>query len=316
MTTTSTTQPRVAPPRLSGTGRGWSTGLPFVGLHVACLAVFFVGVSPVALAVAAASYLLRTFGITAFYHRCLSHRSFRVSRPVQLAGAVLGAAAAQRGPLWWASHHRMHHRATDRPGDPHSPRVRGMRYAHLLWLFDPANLRPPMTNVDDLAAYPELRFLDRYHHAVPAVTAAAAFGLGLLLHTQDPGLHTSGAQLLVWGFVLPTVALYHSTFAVNSVAHRYGRRRFATRDDSRNNAVVAVLTLGEGWHNNHHRFPASARQGLGRLELDPTWWGIRLLCAMGLARQVRDVPPWALATARPQRRSRSVADVDQVPSTG
>jgi len=299
MTSSMTKSP--AARRLRGTDRGWSTGLPFVGLHVACFAVVLVGVSPVALVVALVSYIVRAFGITAFYHRCLSHRAFRVNRPVQLLGAMLGAAAAQRGPLWWASHHRMHHRATDRPGDPHSPRVGGMLYAHLLWLFDPANQRPPMTNVEDLATFPELRALDRCHHAIPVLSALASFALGLVLGHLDPGSGTSGWQLLVWGFVLPTVALYHSTFAVNSVAHRFGRRRFDTRDDSRNNPLVAVLTLGEGWHNNHHRFPASARQGLGRLELDPTWWGIRLLTAAGLARQVRDVPSWALEQARPTR---------------
>lgn len=284
-----------ADPRL---GRGWPTGLPFIGLHVACLAVVLVGVSPVAVGVAAASYLLRAFGITAFYHRCFSHKAFRVSRPVQLAGAVLGASAAQRGPLWWVSHHRAHHRATDRTGDPHSPTVDGMLRAHVLWLFDRRNQHPSQAAVADLAAFPEMRALDRFHHVVPVATAVAAVGLGRLLGAVDPGLHTSGWQLLVWGFVLPTVALYHSTFAVNSLAHRFGRRRFATRDDSRNNALVAALTIGEGWHNNHHRFPASARQGLARWELDPTWWGIRLLAAGRLARQVRTVPPWALAAAR------------------
>lgn len=286
-----------APPGVAPS-RGWPTGVPFVALHLACIAVVLVGVSPVAVGVAVASYAARAFGITAFYHRCFAHRSFRVGRRVQLAGAVLGAAAAQRGPLWWVSHHRAHHRFTDRPGDPHSPRVDGMVQAHLLWLFDRRNQRPRAA-VDDLAAFPELRFLDRHHHLVPLAVALSVTGLGCLLGWLDPGLHTSGWQLLVWGFAVPTVALYHSTFAVNSLAHRFGRRRFATRDDSRNNALVAALTLGEGWHNNHHRFPASARQGLSRWELDPTWWGIRALAALRLAHHVRTVPAWALDAARP-----------------
>jgi stearoyl-CoA desaturase (delta-9 desaturase) len=286
--------------------------LPFVALHLAVLAVMFVGVSPVALAVAACSYGLRAFGITAFYHRCFSHRAFRASRPVRVVGAILGAAAAQRGPLWWASHHRVHHRRTDRPGDPHSPTVDGMLHAHLLWLFDQRNQRPPMTNVADLAAHRELRVLDRYHHLAPVGTAVAVTGLGALLGHLDPSLGTSAWQMLVWGFVIPTVVLYHATFAVNSVAHRFGRRRFATRDDSRNNALVAAFTLGEGWHNNHHRFPASARQGLGRLELDPTWWGIRLLAAVHGVSDLRTAPAWALERARPRRR---LVSADPAPST-
>ncbi|MDA8269666.1 MAG: acyl-CoA desaturase [Actinomycetota bacterium] len=278
-------------------------GVPFVAVHVACLAVFFVGWSPVALAVGVASYAARAFGITGFYHRCFAHRAFQVSRAVQFGGAVLGAAAAQRGPLWWVAHHRAHHRFTDRPGDPHSPRVDGLLRAHLLWLFTPANQHPGLQGVSDLARFREMRLLDRYHHLVPLTVAAGTFGLGALLAGVWPTLHTSAWQVLVWGFVLPTVALYHSTFAVNSIAHRFGRRRFATRDDSRNNWLVALLTLGEGWHNNHHRFPASARQGLSRLEVDPTWLGIRALAALGLARGLRNVPSWALAEARGGRQT-------------
>jgi stearoyl-CoA desaturase (delta-9 desaturase) len=278
-------------------GAGLRPGIPFVAVHLACLAVIAVGVSPVALGVAAVSYLARMFGITAFYHRYFSHRSFRCSRGVQFGGAVLGAAAAQRGPLWWAAHHRQHHRSTDRPGDPHTPRE-GFWHAHLLWLFDPANQATRLDLVPDLARYRELRILDRYHHLVPVLTALATFGVGVGLATAWPSLHTSGWQVFVWGFVVATVALYHSTFAVNSVAHRFGRRRFATRDDSRNNALVALLTLGEGWHNNHHRFPRSARQGLGRFEADPTWLGLRLLARLGLVSDLQIVSPRALALAR------------------
>ena len=281
--------------------RRWSglkPGIPFVLLHVACVAVVLVGVSPVAIGVAAFTYVTRAFGITAFYHRCFSHRAFKVPRPVQLVGAVLGAAAAQRGPLWWVAHHREHHRYTDRPGDPHSPRNDGLLGAHLLWLFDAKNQPTRLHNVTDLAKFREMRLLDRYHHLVPVTTAVATFGLGALLGDLWPSLHTSAWQMLVWGFVVSTVLLYHSTFAVNSLAHRFGQRRFATRDDSRNNWLVSLLTLGEGWHNNHHRFPACARQGLSRTELDPTWLGIRVLAALGLAHDLRPVPSWAVQAAR------------------
>jgi stearoyl-CoA desaturase (delta-9 desaturase) len=261
---------------------------------VAVLGAVFVGWSRAALLVGAVSYLARAFGITAFYHRCFAHRSFRVPRAVQLVGAVLGAAAAQRGPLWWVSHHRRHHRFTDRPGDPHSPVVDGFWHSHVLWIFDPDNASTELERVGDLARFPELRFLDRFEYVVPAAMAAASFLLGLLLSHVAPSLGTSGMQMVVWGFVVPTIALYHSTFAVNSLAHRFGRRRFETPDASRNNWLIAVLVLGEGWHNNHHRFPNSARQGIGPFELDPTWWGIRALAALGLASGLRRPPAWAM----------------------
>lgn len=288
---------RPSPRSRSAPRTGWGLGTPFLLLHLSVVAVVFVNWSRVALVVAVLSYLGRAFGITAFYHRCFAHRSFRVPRPVQLAGALLGAAAAQRGPLWWVSHHREHHRYTDRPGDPHSPVVDGFWYSHVLWIFDPANGPTDIDRVRDLARFPELRFLDRFEYLVPVTAAASTFALGVVLGHLDRGLGTSGPQLLVWGFVVPTIALYHSTFAVNSLAHRFGRRRFETPDASRNNWFISALVLGEGWHNNHHKFPNSARQGLSRFELDPTWWGIRALAALGLASGVRRPPEWALETA-------------------
>jgi stearoyl-CoA desaturase (delta-9 desaturase) len=262
-------------------------GIPFVLVHLAVLAVPVIGWSASAAVVALVSYVTRGFGITLFYHRCFAHRALRVSRPVQFLGAVLGAAAAQRGPLWWVAHHRVHHRHTDRAGDPHSPKVDGFWYSHVLWIFDPVNAATDMRHVGDLARYPELRLLDRFEHVVPVTAGAGCFALGSLLAHLSPGLHTSGMQMTLWGFVLPTVLLYHSTFAVNSIAHRFGRRRFATPDESRNNWFVSALIFGEGWHNNHHRFPAGARHGLGRFELDLTWLVIRLMASLHLARDVR-----------------------------
>ena len=188
------------------------------------------------------------------------------------------------------SHHRAHHRHTDRPGDPHSPVVDGFWYAHLGWVFDPAHAATETSRVRDLARYPELVALDRYEYAAPAALLGALAAAGAALAWLAPGLHTSALQLAVWGFVVPTVVLYHTTFSVNSLAHRFGRRRFDTPDASRNSWPIAVLTLGEGWHNNHHRFPSAARQGVGRFELDPTWWGIRGLAALGLADHLRPLP--------------------------
>jgi len=275
--------------------------VPFVLLHVSCLAVLLVGWSPVALIFCAATYVVRMFGITAFYHRYFSHRAFRLSRRMQFAAALLGASAAQRGPLWWAAHHRRHHRSTDRPGDPHSPVVDGLLASHLLWLFAAANQTTDLAVVEDLAAYPELRILDRFHHLVPAVTAAAIFVTGMVIGHAWPGLHTSGPQLLVWGFSISTVALYQATFAINSLSHVVGSRRFDTNDDSRNNWWLAILTLGEGWHNNHHRFPAAGRQGFARWEVDITWLGLRMLSRLRVVSQLRPVPPRILAVARARR---------------
>lgn len=271
-------------------GHSWRVGVPFLAVHVLTLSVLVVGWSPMALAVAVASYVSRAFGITAFYHRCFSHRAFRVSRAVQFAGAALGAAAAQRGPLWWVAHHRAHHRYTDRPGDPHSPVMDGFWYSHVRWIFDRENAGTDLARVRDLARYPELRFLDRFEHLVPGLTAGAMLALGVVLAHVSPGLGTSGPQLVVWGFVIPTVVLYHSTFSVNSLAHRFGRRRFDTPDASRNNWLISLVVLGEGWHNNHHRFPTSARHGIGPFEFDPTWWGVRMLAAVRLASGVRRPP--------------------------
>jgi stearoyl-CoA desaturase (delta-9 desaturase) len=278
--------------------RGLRIGVPFVAVHLSCIAVFFVGWSPVALGLCVFTYVTRGFGITVFYHRYLSHRSFKMSRFWRFCGALLGTSASQRGPLWWVAHHRRHHRYTDKAGDPHSPVTGSMWHAHVLWLFQAANQPTAIAEVPDLAKFPEMRLLDRYHHIVSAVIAASCFGLGVLLGHYFPGLHTSGWQLIVWGFCLSTVALYHSTFSVNSVAHRWGARRFDTKDASRNNRVVSFLTLGEGWHNNHHKYPNTARQGIGRSELDPGWWLIRTMAALHIATEVRQVPAAALAEAR------------------
>ncbi len=283
-------------------GRPWRLGAPFVITHLALFGIFFFGWSEIAVIAALASYCVRAFGITAFYHRCFSHRAFKVGRPVQFAGALIGAAAAQRGPLWWVAHHRQHHRFTDEAGDPHSPIVDTFWYSHVMWIFAPENAATKLDVVPDLATFPELRLIDRFEHLVPALFAGAMFVLGVVLGHFDPASHTSGPQLLEWGFFLPTIVLYHSTFAVNSFAHRFGRRRFATPDASRNNLIVAVLVFGEGWHNNHHRFPTSARQGIGWYELDPTWWGIRLLETLHLAHALRGLPPQAARDLGTERR--------------
>ena len=268
----------------------WLRVLPFVALHAACAAAWWTGVSPFALAVAAALFALRMFAVTAFYHRYFSHHAFRTSRGAQFAFALLGASAAQRGPLWWASHHRHHHLHADQTADSHSSRQHGLLWSHLGWFLCRESFATRAELVRDLARFPELRWLDRFDVAVPALLALSLFGLGSWLEHAAPGFGTSGAQLLVWGFCISTVALYHATFTINSLAHRWGSRRYATRDDSRNNPWLALLTFGEGWHNNHHHYPGSARQGFYWWEVDLSWYALRGLAAIGLVWNLRPVP--------------------------
>ena len=274
----------------------WLRAAPFIGMHVACLGVAWVGVSATALWIAAGLYAARMFAITGFYHRYFSHRSFRTSRALQFVFALVGAASVQRGPLWWAAHHRHHHRHSDAPEDPHSPRY-GFWRSHMGWFLTRRAFATDFSRVPDLARYPELRWLDRYDVAVPLAMAVGLYALGALLERAAPGLGTSGPQLLVWGFFVSTVVLFHATVTINSLAHRFGSRRFATTDDSRNNLWLALLTFGEGWHNNHHFYSSSARQGFRWWEIDLTWYGLRLMALLGLVRDLKPVPEWVLAKA-------------------
>ena len=264
--------------------------VPFVALQLSFLAVIAVGWSPVAVVVAVLLYLTRGFGITAFFHRGLSHRAFRTSRAVQFAGAAIATAAVQRGPLWWVANHRTHHLYADRPGDVHSPRLHGMARSHMLWIVDPTNAKPDLDRVRDLAAYPELRFLDRWAFLPPTLLAAGCLALGAVLARIAPSTGTSGIQMFVWGFCVSTIVIYHTTWAVNSLGHRVGQRRFDTKDDSRNVWWLALVTLGESWHNNHHRFPGSARQGFSRAQVDLTWMGLWLMKSIGMIWDLRPVP--------------------------
>lgn len=268
----------------------WLRVVPFIGLHVACFAVIWVGFSPTALWVALASYAIRMFAITAFYHRYFSHKAYKTSRVVQFVFAVLGAASVQRGPLWWAAHHRHHHRFADTVQDVHSPRQIGFWRSHVGWFMTRGAFRTNEAAVPDLAKFPELRWLDRFDILVPVVYAAALYALGVLLEHVAPQLGTSGGQLLVWGFFVSTIVLFHATVTINSLAHSWGTRRFDTRDDSRNNALLALITFGEGWHNNHHHFPGSARQGMRWWEIDLSYYGLRAMALVGLVWDLKPVP--------------------------
>jgi len=279
----------------------WVRVIPFIGMHVACIGVFWVGVSMVALGVALALYLVRMFAITGFYHRYFSHKAFKTSRALQFVFAVIGAASVQRGPLWWASHHRHHHRHSDTEQDFHSPVQHGFLWSHMGWFLTPRGFRTDTKAIPDLLRYPELRWLDRFDLLVPVSLAVGLFLLGGWLESVAPELGTSAAQMLFWGFFVSTVVLFHVTVTINSLAHRFGSRRFETHDDSRNNWLLALLTLGEGWHNNHHHFPGSARQGFRWWEVDLTYYLLRGFAALGL---VWDLKPVPLTLKRAPRASR------------
>ncbi|MEL4891766.1 acyl-CoA desaturase [Xanthomonas protegens] len=279
----------------------WLRAAPYIGLHLACLGVFWVGVSWFAVGMAVAMYAVRMFALTGFYHRYFAHRAFKTSRPVQFLFAAIGATCVQRGPLWWAAHHRNHHRHTDTPADPHSPRQHGFWWSHSGWFLTPRGFRTDWEAIPDLRRFPELRFLDRFDLLLPVLLALALFLLGEWLQQHVPQLGTDGPQLLVWGFFVSTVALFHATFTINSLAHRFGSRRFDTRDDSRNNLWLALLTFGEGWHNNHHFFPGAARQGFRWWELDLTWYGLK---ALSWTRVIRELKPVPAGLVRAQARAR------------
>ncbi|KRG70588.1 acyl-CoA desaturase [Pseudoxanthomonas dokdonensis] len=276
----------------------WLRALPFAGLHLGCLGVIWVGASWTAVTVALLLYAVRMFAITGFYHRYFSHRTFQASRPVQFAFAVIGAASVQRGPLWWAAHHRHHHRHADQALDPHSPREAGFWRSHMGWFLTRGAFATDFARIPDLARFAELRWLDRYDTVVPLLLAAGLYGLGEALQAFAPALGTDGPQLLVWGFFISTVVLFHATVTINSLAHQYGTRRFETADDSRNNPWLALLTFGEGWHNNHHFFPGTVRQGFRWWEIDMTWYGLRMLAALRLVHGLKPIPAWVLAKAR------------------
>jgi stearoyl-CoA desaturase (delta-9 desaturase) len=278
----------------------WLRAIPFIALHLAVVCVFFVGWSPIAISIAIVLYCLRMFAITGFYHRYFSHKAFRTSRVAQFVFAAIGASAVQRGPLWWAAHHRLHHANSDHGTDEHSPRQHGFFWSHMGWFLTRHNFATRLDKIQDFARYPELRFLDRYDVLMPTVLAVSLFILGEILAVVWPASGTNGWQLVVWGFVISTVVLYHITFTINSLAHTFGHRRFATRDDSRNNLMLALLTFGEGWHNNHHYYPGSARQGFTWWEFDITYYLLRGLQSLGLIWDLRPVPERVL-----QQRSRT-----------
>ncbi len=267
----------------------WVGATPFIAIHLLALGSIWTGVTPAAAICCVALYLIRMFAITGGYHRYFSHRTFKTSRVFQFVLAFVAETSAQRGALWWAAHHRHHHQYSDQPEDVHSPIQDGFWYSHVLWLFDRDTPPTDYRRIPDLARYPELRFLDKYYLLPPILLGTLVF-------------FTLGAPGLFFGFFFSTVLTWHGTFTINSLTHVYGKRRFATSDDSRNNWLLAIITLGEGWHNNHHRFSSSTRQGFYWYEYDITFYVLKLLSWVGLVWNLRPVPAGILEEGRQAER--------------
>lgn len=272
--------------------------LPFIGVHVACVLVFWAGFSSTALLVCLASYVLRMFAITAGFHRYFSHRAYRTSRTFQFILGFIGTASAQKGPLWWAANHRHHHRYSDQFPDYHSPGLKGFLWAHFGWIMTPEQRQTNYTRVSDFAKFPELMTLNKHFYYPPIIYAVAMFYFGVLLNFLFPALGTSGFQMLVWGFFISTTLLYHGTFCVNSICHIFGRQRFESKDESKNNWFVALFTLGEGWHNNHHRYSSSANQGIYWWEIDVSHYVLIVLSWFGIVWGLRSTPDYIYEEAQ------------------
>jgi stearoyl-CoA desaturase (delta-9 desaturase) len=272
----------------------------FLLVHVgAVVGVALAGFSWAGVALCVASYYLRMFAITAGFHRYFSHRAYRLARVPQFLLAFLGQTAAQKGVLWWASNHRHHHKYSDRPEDIHSPVQNGFWWSHIGWILSGLYDETDYSRIPDLAKFPELRFLDRNQYG-PTMIYAVALYLAF------------GWTGLVYGYLLSTVFLWHGTFTINSVMHIFGRRAFETADQSRNSMIFALITMGEGWHNNHHYYPSSAAQGFRWWQVDMSFYLLWLGEKLGLVAGLRRAPSAAVTEALALARSNLAATVQKV----
>jgi len=262
-------------------------------LHLGCLGVFFVPFDSHAVAIFCGAYLIRGFGVSVIYHRYFAHRTFRTSRVMQFLFGLYGTTTVLGGPLWWAQTHREHHRHADTPDDIHSPRYQGFVYSHCGWFLTHAHRDVDLSKVSDLARFPEMMFLERWGGAFKLLYIGCAYWL-------------FGVVGLVWGFFVPTVVVIQMVHWIQSVSHSLGGyRRYPTPDESRNHWLFGVVSMGEGFHHNHHAFPASARLGLLWWEIDV---GYYLLVGLAWLRLIRDLRVPVTATYRgADRRARHAA---------
>ena len=259
--------------------------LPFITVHLVCLAIFWVDVQPIDWIICGALYVIRMFGITAGFHRYFSHRSFKTSRGFQFFLAFLGQSSAQRGVLWWAAKHRYHHKYSDTEHDVHSPVQHGFWYSHVLWIFSKRGRITDYRLIKDFQKYPELVWLDKWDRIPPIL-------LGVLVWA------IAGWSGLVVGFFVSTVLLFHGTFTINSLSHVIGKQPYVTGDDSRNNWLLAIITLGEGWHNNHHHFPSATPQGFRWWQIDVTYYILKILSIFRVVWDLRLPPAHVVAGKR------------------
>jgi stearoyl-CoA desaturase (delta-9 desaturase) len=252
------------------------SAIPFFFVWALALGVIWTGFTTTAVVLLFVTFFGRMFLITAGYHRYFSHKSYKLNRFWQFVMAFGGGMAVQKGVLWWAGHHRNHHRYSDTDRDIHSP-LKGFWWSHVGWIVCDKYNETLYDNIKDFAKYPELRWLNKYDWIPPWTLGIACFLIG-----GWPGLFV--------GFFLSNVLLWNGTFLVNSVAHVWGRRRYDTPDTSRNSFLIALITGGEGWHNNHHHYQASARQGFFWWEIDVTYYGLKVLSWIGIVKDLKQPP--------------------------
>ena len=255
--------------------------------HLACLLAFYTGVTWTAFGVFFASYAMKALGITTGFHRYFAHRSYRTNRFFQFILGFMGTTAIQGGVLWWASHHRGHHKHSDKKEDIHSPVAHGFFHSHLGWMWSKECFQETKYKCNDFAKFPEIKFLNKFYGPLIFGQALSFYALGESLNWFFPQLGTSGLQVLVWGFFIATVWTWHVTFSINSICHVYGSKRYDSGDESRNNWLMAILAFGEGWHNNHHKYGWSARNGFKWWEYDVTYYLLKCLELFGIVRDLK-----------------------------
>ena len=268
----------------------YARSFSLIFIHLGCLGIFWVGWSWTAVSIALFLYFTRMFAITAFLHRYFSHRTFKTNRFFQFIFACIASSAMQRGALWWAAHHRKHHKESDTEKDVHSPHTKSFLWSHIGWIASRKNFSTDYKAIKDFARYPELVFLNRFNKLIPLLLGVLLFVSGEWISLNAPSLNTNGWQLIVWGWFISTTVLLHGTSTINSLSHLYGKKRFDTGDQSRNNFWLSLITLGEGWHNNHHHYMHSARQGFYWWEIDITYYGLKLMAFIGIIHDLRPVP--------------------------
>jgi stearoyl-CoA desaturase (delta-9 desaturase) len=264
----------------------WFRVIPFILIHFGALAALWTHFEWYLVWVALFLFVIRMFAITGFYHRYFAHKTFKTSRLMQFIFAFIGSTSAQRGPIWWASHHRRHHLNSDRHNDHHSPHTHHFLWSHMGWFLAKKNFLTDRKVVRDLTKFEELVLIDRFDWLPPVLLLLSLFVLGEYLSLTS-GI--SGLNMVIWGFCVSTILVYHCTFAVNSIAHLWGTQRYNTKEESKNNFFVALLTFGEGWHNNHHHYPGSIRQGFYWWEVDLTYYALRFLSFFGIVYNLRTV---------------------------